>query len=281
MSVTQIRDYLRLTLAGRGLREVARPPAFRIPWRYPYRGREAMLRALGPELAAMTTWTAADSEPRGEKLGPRSPTLLRHLPVRESVVDRARPIRMLVIGGFYGGALPAWQEYLHADSLIVGLDVDSKLLRVANSEGSYVRVGAEQEVCSLKDVAAEFGPFDVIVDGGRHTSSHMVDSFRCLFANALIDGGVYIVEDVDCDYSTFYRDSPVSFMELIRALIDAMHSHYQVATGETGFRAGPPARAQEASVPVITAILGSVEIHDSVVVVRRALRNPKPSAYRA
>ena len=60
----------------------------------------------------------------------------------------------------------------------------------------------------------------------------MVDSFRCLFANALSDSGVYMVEDVDCDYWKFYRDSRVSFIDFVRALIDAMHRHYQVSNTE-------------------------------------------------
>ncbi len=46
----------------------------------------------------------------------------------------------------------------------------------------------------------------------------MVDSFRCLFANALSDSGVYMVEDVHCDYLTPYRDSRLSFVDFVRAL---------------------------------------------------------------
>jgi hypothetical protein len=189
-----------------------------------------------------------------------------------------------------------WREYLHPDSLIVGIDVNSKLLKIADSGGVHVRIGGGQDVSFLREVAAEFGPFDFILDSGSrfviqvqssaagrigHTSSHMVDSFRCLFANALTDSGVYMVEDVDCDYWTFYRDSRVSFIDLVRALIDAMHGHYQVATGETNFRVGHPDRIREVSVPAITPILGGIEIYDSVVVVRRATRELTRIIYRS
>ena len=109
----------------------------------------------------------------------------------------------------------------------------------------------------------------------------MVDSFRCLFANALSDSGVYMVEDVDCDYWTSYRDSRVSFIDFVRALIDAMHGHYQVTTSETNFRVGHPDRIREVSVPAITPILGSIEIYDSIVVVRRATRDLARSIYRS
>ena len=254
-------------------------------WRYPYRGRRRMLRALGPNLASMTTWSAVDTELHGEMAEvfnrtPRVQKLAHYLPIYESVVDRTRPIRTLQIGSFYGGSLQMWQEYLHPDSLIVGIDINSKLLKIADSGGIHVRIGGEQNVSFLREVAAEFGPFDVILDAGDHTSSHMVESFRCLFANALSDSGVYVVEDVDCDYWMRYRDSRVSFIDLVRALIDAMHGHYQVATSETKFRVDHSDRIREVSVPAITPILGSIEIYDSIVIVRRTTRDLTRSIYR-
>jgi hypothetical protein len=188
---------------------------------------------------------------------------------------------MLEIGSFYGHSLQMWQEYLHPGSLIVGIDINSNLLKIADSRGIHVRIGGKQNVSFLREVAAEFGPFDIILDGGSHTSSSMVNSFRCLFANALSETGVYMVEDVDYDYWTFYRDSRVSFIDLVGALIDAMHSHYQVATGETNFRVGHPDRMREVSVPAIAPILGSIEIYDSIVVVRRATRDLTRSIYRS
>lgn len=245
-----------------------------------------MLRTLGPDLASMTAWPAADTELHGEMAEifnrtPRAHKLAHYLPIYEAAVDRTRPIRMLVIGSFYEDSLQMWQEYLHPDSLIVGIDVNSELLKIADSAGIHVRLGGAQSVSFLSEVAAEFGPFDVIVDDGSHTSSHMVDSFRCLFANALSDSGVYMVEDVDCDYWKFYRDSRVSFIDFVRALIDAMHSHYQVSNNETSFRVGHPDRIREVTVPAITPILGSIEIYDSFVVVRRGARALTRSIYRS
>lgn len=254
--------------------------------RHPYRGRSKMLRALGPNLASMTTWSAVDTELRGEMAEvfnrtPRIHKLAHYLPIYESVVDRTRPVRMLQIGSFYGDSLKMWQEYLHPESLIVDVDENSELVKIANSGRNHVRFGGEQNDLSLKEVAAEFGPFDVILDEGNHTSSHMVNSFRCLFADALSDSGVYMVEDVACDYWVSHRDSSISFIDFVRALIDAMHGHYQVATSETNFRVGHPDRIREVSVPAITPILGSIEIYDSIVVVRRATRDLTRSIYRS
>ena len=129
-----------------------------------------------------------------------------------------------------------WQEYLHPDSHIVAIDVNSKLVKSADSKGVHVRIGVDPNVTSLRQVAAEFGPFDVIIDAGSQTSSDIVDSFNCLFEHALSDEGVYVVEDVYCDYWTLYNG--FSLTDLFRALIDAIHGHYRIATSVANFRAG-------------------------------------------
>ncbi|ATA28878.1 SAM-dependent methyltransferase [Mycobacterium lepraemurium] len=195
---------------------------------------------------------------------------VNHLPNYESLIDPTRRIRMLVIGSFYDNSVDKRQKSLHPDSLIVGIDVDTKLLKIADSQGIHVRIGGEQGDFFLSRVAAEFGPFDIILDIGTHTSSHMVNCFRCLFMNALSEGGAYIVERVDCDYRRSYRDSRVSFMDLITALVDAMHSNAIAAVPK--FRASNPGSVVEVSVPAITEALGGIEICDSVVIVRRAVQ---------
>lgn len=268
------------------LRELVRPTVSPMARRFPYRGRAKTLRVLGPDLASMSTWSAVETDLHGEMAEifsrtPRVHKLAHYFSVYESVVDRSRPIRMLEICGFHGGSLQMWREYLHPDSRIVSVDIDSKLLKVGGSDGIHVRIGDERGAPFLTELAAEFGPFDVILDEGSHTSSHMVDSFRCLFADALHEGGLYIVEDVHCDYWTFYRDSRISFMDLVKALIDAMHGHYQVASGETNFRVGHPDRLLEVVVPAVTPILGGIEIYDSIVIVRRATRDLTRSIYRS
>jgi predicted O-methyltransferase YrrM len=143
---------------------------------------------------------------------------------------------MLEIGGFYGTSVQTWQEHLHPDSRIVGIDIDSKLVRIADAGGIHVRMCGEQGASFLSEVAAEFGPFDAIVDAGSITTSRMADSFRCLFENALTSSGVYLIDDVYCDYWTFANN--FSFTDLATALVDAVHGHYRFATNIAHFRDG-------------------------------------------
>jgi predicted O-methyltransferase YrrM len=143
---------------------------------------------------------------------------------------------MLEIGGFYGNSLKMWREYLHPGSRITAIDLDSKLVKTSDSGGVHVRIGLGQDAISLAEVAAEFGPFDVIIDAGSKNSAEAVNSFCCLFENALSDPGVYVVEDVYCDYWTLYNS--FSFSDLVTALIDAVHGHYRIARRVDNFRAG-------------------------------------------
>lgn len=254
-------------------------------WRYPFRGRRRMLKTLGSDLGSTTKWRAVNIATRGESAGGFSDNrsvqeLARYLPLYETVIDQSTPIRMLEIGRFYGSRLERWRQLLHCDSLVVGADPKSKLLKIADSNGIHVQFGADYGAPFLNNIAAEFGPFDVIIDAGNHTSSHMVDAFRSLFTKALTDSGFYIVEAVSCDYWKSQRDSRISFIDLLRALIDAMHAPYQVTSGVTNFQIGHEDLIREVEVPAITPVLGGIEIYDSLVIVRRAVRNLAQSMYR-
>lgn len=206
-----------------------------------YGGVRRMSRALGRDLASLTTWSTVDTELDGEMAEvidrtPRVHKLPHYLPIFERTAIRTSPIRMLEIGSFYGDSLQMWHEYLHPDSVIVGIDIDSQLVKIADSGGVHVRIGGEQNVSLLSEVAAEFGPFDIIIDAGSQTRSRMTNSFRCLFENALSDSGVYISEDVYCDFWTLYNS--FSFTDLVSALIDAVRGHYQIATNIVNFQVG-------------------------------------------
>jgi hypothetical protein len=244
--------------------------------RYRFR-QKRLLAALGSELSAATTVHASDSPPAG---GPVAEAFnqaadvhkLRHyLPVYESALPTDRPIRMLEIGVFHGGSLRMWRNYLHSESVIVGIDIDPETKQFDDPQQQiHVRIGGQQDVAFLRSVVDEFGPFDVILDDGSHVPSHMVASFRYLFPEGLKPGGVYLVEDIHTNYWTVYRDQPMSFIDFSKWLIDAMHAHYLPMIDEPNFREGHPDRLQEVRVPLAAAILEKLEFYDSIAVFHRA-----------
>ncbi|MGH2718272.1 MAG: class I SAM-dependent methyltransferase, partial [Actinomycetota bacterium] len=185
---------------------------------------------------------------------------------------RGTPIRMLEIGVFEGGSLAAWRRYLGPQAVLVGLDIDPACAAYGDPErGTYVRIGAQQDAMFLRSVIDELGPFDVIVDDGSHMASHLVASFRILFAHGLADGGIYLAEDLQTSYWRHYRDARPSFLEVAKGLVDLLHGQYHDdAALEPDFRAGTQAADRPLAVPLITRLIDSIEFHDGLVVIRRA-----------
>jgi predicted O-methyltransferase YrrM len=239
-----------------------------------------MLEALGPDLAADTRWMATDGPfPEGElaEIFASTPDVhkaLHFLPVYESALSalRSRPIRMMEIGVYHGGSMQMWRQYLHPESVIVGIDIDPAVAQFDRpSDGLHVRIGGQQDIPFLERVVNEFGTFDVILDDGSHMTSHMVDTFRYLFPNGLAPGGVYIVEDIGTNYLKPWRDDPMSFVDFTKWLIDAMHAHCQEKRrDERHFRVGDPLRVMEFSVPLATTLIEKIEFSESIAVIHRA-----------
>ena len=250
--------------------------------RYRYREGGKMRAALGPELASTIRWDVEDpvAPPSGEleRLFFETDNVhkwLHYLPVYERALAglRAKPGRFLEIGVWRGGSLGMWRRYFHPETVIVGIDIDPSCKRFDRAAtNQHVRIGSQEDVEFLRAVVSEFGPFDAILDDGSHLSSHMVETFRFLFTNGLADGGTYIVEDLHCNYWTSHRDDRMSFVDFTRCLIDSMHAHYHglPAEGEGRFRLDSVDRRRSFDVPLATVLLESIEVHDSIAVIRRA-----------
>jgi hypothetical protein len=273
----ELNKRIRENLFAAGVTVSARPPFVRRNSRY--RGRGRMLKALGPELSNEVIWTASDVPPPAGELGsifaetPNIHKMLHFLHVYESVLlgRRSGPIRMLEIGVARGGSLQMWRRYLHPESILVGVDIDPTTQKFDHpSARVHVRIGSQTDIAFLQGVVDEFGPFDVILDDGSHMNSHIVTTFRYLFPHGLASGGVYLVEDLCANYWRPYRDSPMSFADFTKWLIDAMHAHYQTLSREIDYRAGNRHRARELRVPLATTLVEKVEFYDSIAVIHRA-----------
>jgi Flp pilus assembly protein TadD len=122
--------------------------------------------------------------------------MLKHL--------RDEPIRLLElgVGGFGdedrgGESLAVWRDYFPNAKIVVGIDIQKKTLdlgpRVTILQGSQV------DEAFLMGLVRDHGPFDVIIDDGSHRNEHVVESFRILWPT-LVDGGIYIAEDVQTSF---------------------------------------------------------------------------------
>ncbi|MCU0907090.1 MAG: class I SAM-dependent methyltransferase [Rhodobacteraceae bacterium] len=138
---------------------------------------------------------------------------------------RDRPIRMLEIGVHGGGSLAMWRAYFHPDSTIVGVDINPACAR-HEAPGVHVRIGSQDDPAFLARVAAEFGPFDIVLDDGSHVNAHVITSFQALYPQ-VTPTGVYLVEDMHTSYWPKFggglrRDG--TFIEFAKAKIDEINA---------------------------------------------------------
>ena len=193
---------------------------------------------------------------------------------------RDRPIAMLEIGVFRGGSLRMWKQYFHPDSTIVGIDIDkSCAAHEIADQNVFVRIGSQADPDFLAQVTGEFGPFDIILDDGSHKTHHQIVSFGALFREALKDGGCYMVEDMHTNYWLRHIDSPETFMDVARQMIDVMHEPY-FDRKETNFRLGHSDALDEMQVSYLAAHLGGIAFYDSVVVFDKQQRSLPKSELR-
>jgi len=195
---------------------------------------------LAPEMREMEEWAAQSAPPsntledtvsgRHWKEIPGGHKWLDYFHIYDGEFSRFRGQRpkILEIGVYKGASLKLWKEYFGDGATIVGVDID-ETCRAHNSPSNdiFVEIGSQDDDVFLQRVAADFGPFDLIIDDGSHMASHQIASFNALFPVGLKDGGVYFVEDLECMYWSHtdeYRNAPITSVDFFKMLIDVQNS---------------------------------------------------------
>ena len=187
---------------------------------------------------------------------------------------------MLEIGVFRGGSLRMWKKFFHADSVIVGIDIDKNCQQYEIADQQvYVRIGSQADADFLATVNKEFGPFDIILDDGSHKTYHQLASFTSLFRDALKDGGCYMVEDMHTNYWTSHVDTPQSFIELSKQMVDRLHEPY-LGRKEIHFRHAHPEAVSELALSYLGANLSRIAFYDSIVVFGKKAKSLPKSEQR-
>jgi hypothetical protein len=156
----------------------------------------------------------------------------RHLkPIRHEV----RSLLEIGIGGLSsrhgydteagGMSLRMWQDFFpHAR--IVGMDIEHK---VVTGERISVEQGSQDDPVFLAEVAARYGPFDIVIDDGSHIGRHVQASLDALLEHVR-PGGFYIIEDLHMAYIKDWEGGPPGTpgtqTELIKPLIDDVLRHH-------------------------------------------------------
>ena len=155
---------------------------------------------------------------------------------------RDRPVRLLEIGADGGASMAVWSEYFPDAELLAGIGYGAGFNAKAPTCLSTVRCynGDQSNVTFLEWLLVDSGGrFDIIIDDGSHLPEHQFISMRRLLErDALVDGGLYIVEDTETSYwrpgSTLYGyemrgtglHGACSFIERLKPLVDVVNRRF-------------------------------------------------------
>lgn len=145
---------------------------------------------------------------------------------------RLKKITLLEIGiGGYedpqagGNSLRMWRRYF-PNAQIVGLDCFDKSPHAENRIRIYR--GDQSDEGILRQIVAEVGRPDIVIDDGSHINRDVIKSFEVLFP-LLADDGLYVVEDTQTAYwpecggsSDDLLHAPTS-MCLLKSLVDGLN----------------------------------------------------------
>lgn len=134
---------------------------------------------------------------------------------------RTRRIKLLEIGVANGASVKMWEEYF-PEAEIIGVDVvpTCKQFEGGRIAVEIVRPG---DFADLARVAAERGPFDIVIEDASHRWNDQIQSLKTPFPHVK-PGGVYIVEDLHTNYGKLrdkYRhEATVSCVDFLKEWLD-------------------------------------------------------------
>jgi hypothetical protein len=153
-----------------------------------------------------------------------------YLRVYEPLIPADVPVKLLEVGWYEGASMRTWREYLHPESIVVGVDINQPADPV---DGVHFRK-VDATSGEIERVADEFGPFDVIVDDGSHLSRHVIQTLLLLWEE-VAPGGLYIIEDLHVSYHKDWQGwdptdpqqkrqlGMASSMEFLKKVADDVH----------------------------------------------------------
>ena len=145
-------------------------------------------------------------------------------------VYRDKPVHLLEIGIQNGGSLEIWSKYFSNASALIGCDINSDCALLSFDDSSIeVVIGDANAPDVCERVFQRSSYFDIIIDDGSHLSSDIIKSFALYFPR-LVEGGLYIAEDLHCSYWSQFEGglfdpySSISFFKLLADVIN--HAHW-------------------------------------------------------
>lgn len=132
-----------------------------------------------------------------------------YLTLYEAELAQVRPTlrSILEIGVQNGGSLEIWAKYFPAAESIVGCDVNPKCANLVYADPRiHIVVGDATLPVVCQQVAGLADGFDVIVEDGSHIPREVILAFLRYWPHVK-PGGIFIAEDLHCDYFPSHEGS--------------------------------------------------------------------------
>ena len=148
---------------------------------------------------------------------------------------RGDEFNMLEIGYQGGHSCRMWQEYFPKANIFamdINIEGEDPTRMFARFENHIVFKGDQSNINDLNRVSSAIGSAKFIIDDGSHQPTHQIETFNFLFKNLLEPGGVYIIEDIECNYwdeesSIYgYRIGVFNAIDYTKKLIDYVNSEF-------------------------------------------------------
>jgi 23S rRNA U2552 (ribose-2'-O)-methylase RlmE/FtsJ len=135
-------------------------------------------------------------------------------------VDRAPTI--VEIGVYGGGSLQMWRKYFGAEAQIIGIDIDSRVLRYQYDDNTAVVIGDQGNRQFWSDFVKKVPQIDIVIDDGSHIGSDQIATFESLFP-FVSEGGIYLCEDTHTSWYDTHNPYEQSFIRYAKDMINIMH----------------------------------------------------------
>ena len=188
--------------------------------------------------------------------------------------QRDKPVRLLEIGIQNGGSLEIWSSYFRNASALIGCDINPDCAGLSYDDPRIgVIVGDANDPEVSERLFQRTPQLDIIIDDGSHRSSDIIKSFALYFPR-LVEGGVYVAEDLHCSYwadfegGLLYPYSSISFFKRLADVIN--YEHWGVAKDRSDVLRGIFTRYGCEIKDEVLSQVHSIEFINSLCVVRKA-----------
>ena len=142
---------------------------------------------------------------------------------------REKSMSLLEIGVQNGGSLEIWSKYFSNSEALIGCDINPDCARLRYEDSRINVIVGDANSPDIREQITRLTPqFDIIIDDGSHRSSDIIKTFSTYFP-LLADGGIFIVEDIHCNYwesfegGLFDPFSAITFFKRLSDIINYEH----------------------------------------------------------